>query len=84
MYDITYNRFPHNEDRKLVWAKAVRRESENGRIWMPGPRDVLCSEHFKDEEFDKTGQTRRLKRSAVPSLFDYPPHLQVNILPGIL
>uniref|UniRef100_A0A8C1QZH4 THAP-type domain-containing protein n=1 Tax=Cyprinus carpio TaxID=7962 RepID=A0A8C1QZH4_CYPCA len=37
---------------------------------------VLCSEHFKPEDFDRTGQIVRIRDGAKPSIFSFPPHLQ--------
>ena len=40
---------------------------------------MICSNHFKPDDFEPQAefqQKRRLKRLAVPSCFDFPPHLQ--------
>ena len=40
---------------------------------------MICSNHFKPEDFEPQAeyrQRRQLKRTAVPSNFNFPPHLQ--------
>ncbi|XP_034054845.1 THAP domain-containing protein 6-like [Gymnodraco acuticeps] len=37
---------------------------------------VICSEHFKQDEFDRTGQIVRLRDGVIPSIFSFPVHLQ--------
>ena len=55
------------------WAIAMRRVEG----WIPEDWDVVCSDHFKPEDFDKTGQTIRLREGVVPSIFEgLPAHLQ--------
>jgi hypothetical protein len=46
---------------------------------MPNKNTVLCSKHFQPEDFEASAehrQRRDLKRTAVPSIFDLPEHLQ--------
>ena len=45
-----------------------------------GDYSVLCSEHFKQEDFDRTDQTVRIRDRAKPSLFSFPTHLQMMIV----
>ena len=44
---------------------------------IPNPKswNLVCSSHFKDEDFDPTGQTVRL-RDVEPSVFTIPEHLR--------
>lgn len=44
--------------------------------WSPKGFDRVCSAHFKDTDFDRTGQTVRLHKDVEPSIFDLPPQLQ--------
>jgi len=37
---------------------------------------VVCSQHFKQADFDRTGQIVRLLDGVIPSLFSFPVHLQ--------
>ena len=43
---------------------------------------VICSKHFSFEHFEPTAEfkkRRNLKRSAIPTLFDFPAHLQPSV-----
>ncbi|RXN09799.1 THAP domain-containing 6-like protein [Labeo rohita] len=66
----SFNKFPSDKQRRQSWAIALRREG-----FEPKDRTVLCSCHFRPEDFDKTGQTVRLRQGAIPSIFKFPDHL---------
>ncbi|KAG7464674.1 hypothetical protein MATL_G00167940 [Megalops atlanticus] len=68
---ITFHRFPKDPVRRLQWCSALRRQSCDRRLWAPTKNSVLCSLHFAPDMFDRTGQTVRLRDSAVPTLFDF-------------
>ncbi|XP_039617863.1 THAP domain-containing protein 2-like isoform X3 [Polypterus senegalus] len=57
-------RFPVDPKRKEIWIQNVRREN-----FIPGRYHFLCSKHFKPACFDLTGQTKRLRGDAVPTIF---------------
>nr|XP_023668476.1 THAP domain-containing protein 6-like isoform X3 [Paramormyrops kingsleyae] len=67
---ITFHRFPNDKVRRQAWTAALRRKG-----FEPQSRTVICSCHFKPEDFDRTGQTTRLKEGAIPSVFKFPDRL---------
>ncbi|KAG2458522.1 FCL synthase, partial [Polypterus senegalus] len=68
---ITFHRFPKEIHLRKQWEVALRREGFNAN-----DASRLCSEHFRREDFDMTGQTVRIRDGAVPSVFRYPSHRQ--------
>ncbi|KAF3854540.1 hypothetical protein F7725_022595, partial [Dissostichus mawsoni] len=53
------------------WEVALRREG-----FTASESSVICSEYFKQDEFDRTGQIVRLRDGVIPSIFSFPVHLQ--------
>lgn len=72
-----YFSFPKNEELRLRWTHAVNRSNPDRTLWMPGQNAVLCSKYFKETDFNRTGQTIRLRLDTIPSIFDVPLHLKV-------
>ncbi|XP_034060419.1 THAP domain-containing protein 2-like [Gymnodraco acuticeps] len=68
---ITFHMFPKTGERRRQWELALRRDG-----FVSSGRTLLCSEHFRSEEFDRKGQTVRLKDGVVPTIFNFPAHLQ--------
>ncbi|XP_078028974.1 THAP domain-containing protein 2-like [Epinephelus lanceolatus] len=68
---ITFHRFPKDTAWWKQWEVALRRKG-----FSASSSSMLCSEHFKPEDFDRTGQTVRIRDGAVPSVFSFPAHLQ--------
>ncbi|VEN61799.1 unnamed protein product, partial [Callosobruchus maculatus] len=63
--------FPRDEALRKKWIVALRRKD-----FVPGTRAVICSKHFKHSDYYQTHMdTLRLKKDAVPSIFDFPRHL---------
>ncbi|KAI9526692.1 hypothetical protein NQZ68_036957 [Dissostichus eleginoides] len=48
---ITFHKFPKDKDMRKKWEVALRREG-----FTASESSVICSEHFKQDEFDRTGQ----------------------------
>lgn len=63
--------FPKDESRRRLWELRVRRQD-----FKATSATKICSKHFEEECFDKEkfGGTW-LKTTAVPTIFDFPPHL---------
>lgn len=47
------------------WEQALKR----GGGWKSSPYKTVCSVHFEEHMFDRTGQTYRLRKTTVPSIF---------------
>lgn len=64
----SFHRFPHGRPDILKrWVMNMRRET-----FKPSLKAVLCSDHFEEYCFDRTGQTIRLRVDAVPTVFCFP------------
>uniref|UniRef100_A0A8C6P0D4 THAP-type domain-containing protein n=1 Tax=Nothobranchius furzeri TaxID=105023 RepID=A0A8C6P0D4_NOTFU len=74
---ITFHKFPRKDMRKK-WERALRRKD-----FTATNTTVLCSEHFKPEDFDRTGQIVRLRDGVIPSIFSFPVKPQKVSLYGL-
>uniref|UniRef100_A0A8C8S2T7 THAP-type domain-containing protein n=1 Tax=Pelusios castaneus TaxID=367368 RepID=A0A8C8S2T7_9SAUR len=71
--DVSFHRFPLDPKRRKEWIRLVKRNN-----FVPGKHTFLCSKHFESSCFDLTGQTRRLRMDAVPTIFDFPTPLKLR------
>ncbi|XP_047208156.1 THAP domain-containing protein 6-like [Girardinichthys multiradiatus] len=69
---ITFHQFPKNPELRKAWILAFRRMD-----FRPSNKTVLCSNHFNKGDFDRTGQTVRLREGVIPCVFaSFPNHLK--------
>ncbi|XP_017330915.1 THAP domain-containing protein 6 [Ictalurus punctatus] len=68
---VTFHRFPTDAKLRKIWETALRKEG-----FSATPHSVLCSQHFTEDAIDRTGQIVRLREGAIPSIFNFPAHLQ--------
>uniref|UniRef100_A0A8D0A0P6 THAP-type domain-containing protein n=1 Tax=Sander lucioperca TaxID=283035 RepID=A0A8D0A0P6_SANLU len=67
---FSFLRFPKNKDVRKKWEVALRREG-----FTASCSSVLCSHHFNQGDFDRTGQIVRLRDGVIPSIFSFPTRL---------
>lgn len=66
-------RFPKDPEQRKRWVIATKRKG-----FIPTDKSALCSRHFDEADFEVGGLCRRLKKGAVPTIFDFPAHVQPN------
>ncbi|KAH9367381.1 hypothetical protein HPB48_010176 [Haemaphysalis longicornis] len=69
--NVSYHEFPVDEALKTQWLKNISRKN-----WEPNSTSnysVVCSLHFRPEDFRTDTKRRRLKQNAVPSVFPHYP-----------
>uniref|UniRef100_A0A672GPI3 THAP-type domain-containing protein n=1 Tax=Salarias fasciatus TaxID=181472 RepID=A0A672GPI3_SALFA len=64
---LPFLRFPKSGELRRQWELALKRDD-----FVVNNRSLVCSDHFHKEDFDRTGQTVRLKAGAVPKIFNFP------------
>ena len=70
-----FSRFPKDPIRLEAWTLALKTQN-----FRPTKYTLICDDHFSDQDKDKTGQTVRLKPTAIPTKFNFPDHLQKKLI----
>ena len=61
-------RFPHSNPELIKqWIANMHRAG-----FTCSRKSVLCSDHFEESCFDRTGQTIRLRSGSIPTIFNLP------------
>ncbi|XP_067945598.1 THAP domain-containing protein 5-like isoform X2 [Watersipora subatra] len=69
---VKFHRFPQNNPALLkAWIIATKWKN-----FTPTKYSKICSNHFKDSDYSGIARQSLLLPTAVPSIFDFPKHLQ--------
>ncbi|XP_074527446.1 THAP domain-containing protein 6-like [Halichoeres trimaculatus] len=68
---ITFHCFPKDVRVKKQWEVALRRKG-----FTASRSSRICSDHFRQEDFDRTGQTVRIRSGVIPSVFSFSAYLK--------
>lgn len=75
----SFHRFPFGRrDILKLWLHNMNRDN-----WEPSRKSLLCSDHFLERCFDRTGQTVRLRWDAVPTMFVYPTGEEIEVVESV-
>ncbi|KAH6919943.1 hypothetical protein HPB50_029069 [Hyalomma asiaticum] len=75
--DLCYHELPAKQQLRVAWLRHISRQGNvKGSHWVPNSRAVVCSIHFKEEDY-KVGIKRKVLRpTAVPTQFPpYPAYM---------
>nr|XP_050042609.1 THAP domain-containing protein 1-like [Dermacentor andersoni] len=72
---ISFHEIPSDPELCAKWLKVISREN-----WVPNTTSccsTVCSRHFSSSDFKEGCEIRKLKKDAIPSIFEeYPAYLQ--------
>ncbi|CAH1981425.1 unnamed protein product [Acanthoscelides obtectus] len=69
---MKFHRIPRDFNMRKLWLHAIRREN-----FTSSTTTVICGKHFTPEDYEVNVHGNNvLKKSAVPSEFDFPAHLK--------
>ncbi|XP_055049989.2 uncharacterized protein [Misgurnus anguillicaudatus] len=73
--EFSFHKFPLADGLRVrEWLRRMRWQN-----WWPTGNSVLCSDHFEKDCFEQMGSHKRLRRNAVPTIFNFPKHLQWKV-----
>lgn len=72
----SFHKFPADKCILQKWLVAIKREN-----FKPTKHSRLCSDHFENTDFIVRFGQKYLEKSAVPSIFNFPQHLQKRKAP---
>nr|XP_011426981.2 THAP domain-containing protein 6-like [Crassostrea gigas] len=67
--ELSFHKIPINDELRKSWIHAIRRDP--GPLFNISKEAVVCSRHFKKEDFKWTPVRKTLRPSSVPSLFNW-------------
>ncbi|KAK7174844.1 hypothetical protein R3I93_001903 [Phoxinus phoxinus] len=73
--EFSFHKFPLADGLRVrEWLRRMRWQN-----WWPTGNSVLCSDHFEKDCFEQMGSHKRLRKNAVPTIFNFPKHLQWKV-----
>ncbi|XP_062578055.1 uncharacterized protein LOC134239942 [Saccostrea cucullata] len=78
-HDLSFHHIPKNLEMRKKWLVAIRRDE--GPQFKIGKNTVVCSRHFKEQDFRWTPNRKCLTKDAVPSIFDWTSTVRSRKMP---
>ena len=77
--NIHFHKFPENASLKKSWIAALKRKD-----FSPSKNSAIYSKHFKPSDYVCSADDfkPRLKPNSVPSILNFPEHLQKPVKPN--
>lgn len=71
---VGFHEFPVDVKRREAWLRNISRDGHGGRgtKWMPSDTSLVCSQHFRQQDYKADAKIRILLPNAVPTVF--PPY----------
>jgi len=67
-----FSRFPTDSTRRERWTARLRRQCDaTNRLWKPGRRAVVCSDHFHPSDFYWQWGRKLIKPDSEPTIFSF-------------
>ncbi|KAL3186826.1 hypothetical protein MRX96_026790 [Rhipicephalus microplus] len=72
---VGFHEFPVDAKRREAWLRNISRNGHGGRgpNWTPRDTSLVCSQHFRQQDYKTNAKIRLLLPNAVPTVFPPQP-----------